>query len=141
MSDKGISRDSKVASSLMTDDVKTLELRGRRKFQWQCSSDRKESLSDPRWKKRKPATRKPKSATTSPPTAVKDARELLLAQPKKQSNFPKVVFGDNTPVTDTQSPSTQKKKATHAEQAQEIVMTAATQTELSIEVHETTNTV
>ena len=47
------------------------------------------------------------------------------------------MFSDNTPVTDTQSSATLKKMAAEAAQTKEIMMTAATQTKLSIEVHET----
>ena len=78
---------------------------------------------------------------------VNDARELLSSKPRKQLNFPKTVFSE--PVTDAQSsekrtkmanqaaPETRTKMANQAEQMEEIVMTAATQTEFFIEVHTT----
>ena len=80
---------------------------------------------------------KMKSALKPPPTGIKDARELLAAQPKKQSSSPNNNFGDNPPVIDTQSTSTLKKMANPAAQTEEITMAAATQTERSIKLHET----
>ena len=77
----------KFKGGFIPDEVKTLEPRGRKDektSKWQGSSDREESLSDPRWHKRPPATRKQKltgTITSSSKESVKDARALLSSRP------------------------------------------------------------
>ena len=79
-------------------ELKTNKPRGRTEISldWQNTSDREESLSDPRWYKRPPIKGKQmnntKSLTPSTSTAsVADTRELIPRS--KQSNFPKIIFG------------------------------------------------
>ena len=60
---------------------------------WQGSSDREESLSDPRWHKKPPAKGKKicskKKSHTESVTQVKNARELIqkAEETRKKSNF------------------------------------------------------
>ena len=67
------------------DDVKSLNPRGHKEEKldnWQGTSDREESLSDPRWHKRPPTKKKtPTSAAASKTTSVKNARELNSSRP------------------------------------------------------------
>ena len=71
---------------------------------WKNTSDRGESLSDPRWHKRPPTKDKQmKKTKLSPqyqPTAqVTDARDLITGS--KFTKFPKITFGDTTIPTST----------------------------------------
>ena len=70
--------------------------------QWQGSSDREESLSDPRWHKR-PTTKGKKANNNSHKqpnaentTKIQDARELIakkkVEETPKKPNFPKIFF-------------------------------------------------
>ena len=63
---------------------------------WKNTSDREESLSDPRWDKRSPTKEKQMKNTKSSPqhtssALVADARELITRS--KPSNFQKIIFG------------------------------------------------
>ena len=84
-------------------ELKTNEPRGRAvSFDWTNTSDREESLSDPRWHKR-PQTKdrqmkKNKSSPQhTPTTKVIDARNLITGT--KTTKFPKIFFGDTETVT------------------------------------------
>ena len=79
------------------DEVKTFKPRRRKEEKsssWQGTSDREESLSDPRWHKRPSTARKQKqtatTTTSSPKNTVKDAREPPV------KNFPKIIFNEET---------------------------------------------
>ena len=66
---------------------------------WKNTSDREESLSDPRWHNRPPTKAKQLKNTKSSPentstTLVADARELITRS--KQSSFPKIISGDSS---------------------------------------------
>ena len=68
---------------------------------WQGSSDREESLSDPRWHKRPPVKGKknsPKTSKAESATQVQDAREVIkkAEETRRKSNFPIIIFTDNT---------------------------------------------
>ena len=73
--------------------------------QWQGSSDREESLSDPRWHKRsltkgkKANTNSSKQTTTEGNTKVQDAREVIIKkkieETRSKSNFPKIIFSED----------------------------------------------
>ena len=73
--------------------------------QWQGSSDREESLSDPRWHKKPPTkgkranTNSPKQTTTEGNAKVQDAREVIIKkkieETRPKSNFPKIIFSDD----------------------------------------------
>ena len=58
---------------------------------WKNTSDREESLSDPRWHKRPPTKDKQKKVT--------DARDLITGT--RSTKFPKIIFGDTTTATST----------------------------------------
>ena len=79
-------------SGFVPDEVRSLNPRGRKEEKlpnWQGTSYRKESLSDPQWHKRPPTTEKVTTTTsTTTPKNVKDARELLSSGPPVK-NFPK----------------------------------------------------
>ena len=83
----------------------------------QVSSDREESLSDPRWHKKPPAKGKKitfkKQANTESTTPIQDARELIqkAEETRKKSNFPKIGFSDNT-ETRRKNQTAQKKTET-----------------------------
>ena len=85
--------------------------------QWQGSSDREESLSDPRWHNKRPPKKgkktnnnSPKQSNTESTTKVQDAREII---PKKKieercqkSKFPKIMFTDNQAEQNNQTEET-----------------------------------
>ena len=75
-------------SAFIPDEVKSLNPRGRKEEKldnWQGTSDREESLSDPRWNKRPPMKKKtPTSTPASTTTSIKDARDLLKATTSKK---------------------------------------------------------
>ena len=87
--------------------------------QWQGSSEREESLSNPRWHKRSPTkgkkanTSSPKHSQTESSTKIQDAREVIAQmkaeETRKKSNFPKITFNDNQAV---QTNRTEQKKIT-----------------------------
>ena len=72
---------------------------------WQGSSDREESLSDPRWHKRPPTkgkkanTNSPKQSNTESTTKIHEAREVITKkkteETRQNSNFSKTIFTDN----------------------------------------------
>ena len=66
---------------------------------WRNTSDREESLSDPRWRKRPPTKDKQMKKIKSSPQSIStaqltDARELIPRP--KHSTFPKILFGDSS---------------------------------------------
>ena len=88
--------------------------------QWQGSSDREESLSDPRWHRR-PPTKGKKANTSSPKRSphentiqIHDAREVIAQKKaeefRKKSNLPKIIFNDNQAM---QPSRTEHKKITN----------------------------
>ena len=87
--------------------------------QWQGSSDREESLSDPRWHKRPPTkgkkanTNSPKQSNTESTTKIHDAREVITKkkteETRQNSNFSKTIFTDNR---GEQTNQTEKKNIT-----------------------------
>ena len=91
----------------------------RRFLQWQGSSDREESLSDPRWHKRPPTKRKkantnsPKQTNTETNTKVQDAREVItkkkIEETRQKSKFLKIIFSVNQGEQDSH---TEKKNLT-----------------------------
>ena len=118
----------------INDEVKPLNPPGRKAeklLDWQGTSDREESLSDPRWHKRPPTKKKaiaPTSETTQ--TEVKDARELLSSRPPEK-NFPTKVF-----TKERKQPNKQhipKTKTSQAIQTDNCKVLVGTQTEVSEE--------
>ena len=81
-------------------ELKTTKPRGRTvSVDWRNTSDREESLSDPRWHKRPPTKEKQMKKTKSSPqytstAQVTDARKLITRP--KHSIFPKIIFGDSS---------------------------------------------
>ena len=95
---------------LIPDKVKSLTPRGRKEEKlsnWQGTSDREESLSDPRWHKRPPVTKKKQTITKSASSTknVKDSRELLSSL-RPVENFSKTIFNEET---------TKKRRSTYSE--------------------------
>ena len=105
-------------------ELKTNESQGRKEStqNWQGSSDREESLSDPRWHKRPPTkgkkgnadlTKSPEQRVhiTSTTTPVRDAREVLSAKKKTEtatkSTFPNIIFTDTISSGKTTAKPTQ----------------------------------
>ena len=90
--------------SFIPSEMKSTDTRARKEsaLQWQGSSDREESLSDPRWHKRPPIKgKKTTTAQTATPDhssstvqVVQDAKELLSSKKKQERKFPRIVFGD-----------------------------------------------
>ena len=115
------------------DEVKSLNPRSRKEdklLDWQGTSDREESLSDPRWHKRPPTKKKATTTATETTQAeVKDATELLSSRPPKK-NFPTIVFTKET------SPAKQhvlKTKTSQAVQTDNRKVLVGTQTDASEE--------
>ena len=81
-------------------ELKTTKPRGRTvSVDWRNTSDREESLSDPRWHKRPPTKEKQMKKTKSSPqynstAQVSDARKLITRP--KHSISPKIIFGDSS---------------------------------------------
>ena len=103
--------------------------------QWQESSDREESLSDPRWHTRPPAkgkkanTSSPKQSKTESATKVQDAREVITQkkaeETPKKSNFPKITFNDNK---EEQTNQTEQKKTEQTNQSERKKITGQLET-------------
>ena len=98
------------AGGFIPAELKTSKRRGRTvSVDWKNTSDREESLSDPRWHERPPTngkqkTNEPMKKTKSSPQytsteLVTDARNLITRP--KHSNFPKIIFGDSTTSNST----------------------------------------
>ena len=100
-------------------------------------------MSDPPLAQTTSGHQEKRPATTPPSTrVVEDARELQSSESKQLENFPKKVFSDDTtstkiPSIKKQSSATLKITTRQAAQTEEIGIVAATQTELSMEIHET----
>ena len=134
-------------------ELKSPEARGRiaSRENWHGSSDREESLSDPRWLKKPPnkgkkghpeAQKSPQQAhLQQTSTPVRDAREILSTKKIdtiKKSNFPKITFLDtNASGNKTDRISSGCKMQTMTTQTQSTTTTATTQTTPS-EPHTTT---
>ena len=125
-------------------ELKSSEPRGRNESteNWQGSSDRKESLSDPRWHKR-PRTKEKKGNPevqkspqqehdTQTVTPLLDAREVLSTKKidtSKKSNFPKITFTKrNTSGNRTDRITSGYNMRTTPTQSQSNTTTANTQT-------------
>ena len=117
------------------DEVKPLNPRGRNEEKLlysQGTSDREESLSDPRWYKR-PPTKKKATANTSETTQkdVKHAREILSSRPLPVKNFPTITFTEeNTQPAKQRIP---KMKTTQAVKTENFKVLVGTQTDISEE--------
>ena len=126
------------------DEVKSLNPRVRKEEKldnWQGTSDREESLSDPRLRKRPPMKKKAAantSASTTTQINIKDARELISSRPPPVKNFPTITFTEENPQTEKQC--VPKMKTTVAIQMDINKVLVGTQTELR-EGHPETNEV
>ena len=64
---------------------------------WQGESNREESLSDPRWNRRRTNEgNKSHPVATPTPATIKDDRENIERTAEKKNTFPNVVFSDNS---------------------------------------------
>ena len=85
-------RNKNFTGGFITSDQKSTNLHGRTvSVDWKNTSDRKESLSDPRWHKRPP--------TKDKKTKVTDARDFITGT--KTTKFPKTIIGDTSTATPT----------------------------------------
>ena len=106
---------------------------------WQGTSDREESLSDPRWHKPPPMKKKTTTNTSaSTTTNTKDAREIISSRTPPVKNFPTITFTEEIPQTEKQC--NPKMKTTVAIQTDINKVLLGTQTELR-EEHPETNEV
>ena len=125
-----------ISGGFIPAELKTTKPRGLTvSVDWRNTSDREESLSDQRWHKRPPTKdkqmKKIKSSPQSTSTAqVADARELIPRP--KQSNFPKIIFGDSS----TSKPTVVERNSSQTAKSQTDTARSniATQTTINTEV-------
>ena len=112
---------------------------------WQGTSDREESFSDPRWHKRPPMKKKATANTSASTTTqinqqinIKEARVLFSSRPSAVKNFPTITFTEENLQTEKQC--NPKMKTTLAIQTDNNKVLVGTQKELR-EEHPKTNEV